>query len=245
MRIPRIYYPGKLYTKEQLILPLETSHYLLHVLRMKLESSLCLFNGDGNEYFAHIIAINKKLVQVNVDDVVLKKNESGLQIHLLQGLSRGDRMDFTLQKAVELGVSKITPLITEYCQLKLDEMKFQKKMRHWQSIIVSACEQSGRSVLPTLEFPKKIQDVVKNLDEGLKLICHPGLNQCDIRNISSPKKVSLLVGPEGGLSTQEVTQAIQQGFLGITLGPRILRTETAALVGVTILQYLWGDMGLR
>lgn len=243
MRIPRIYYQGKLNSGENVVLPENASHYVVNVLRLKLSSELILFNGDGKEYWGEIVNISKKNVAIKIIKAQTGNNESPLHIHLLQGISKGDRMDFSLQKAVELGVNRITPILTEFCQVKLDETRLIKKNAHWQSIVISACQQSGRCVLPQLDFPQKFSNSILENKSDLKLICHPDSQPKNLRELQAPKFVAVLIGPEGGFSLQEVKQAEQSGFLSCALGPRILRTETAGLAAISLLQTLWGDFG--
>lgn len=243
MRIPRIYFLGKLNPNREVELPLETGHYIVNVLRLKINSPIILFNGDGNEYFAHIEKILKKAVIVKIQSMEVIQNESPLSIHLLQGLSKGEHMDFTLQKAVELGVSKITPIVTDYCQVKLDRARALRKHTHWQAIVISACQQSGRSVLPELDFFQEYHSCVAEIQAEVKLICHPGTTQQNIKHLAPPKTVALLVGPEGGFSEPEIEQAEKHGFIRLALGPRILRTETAGLAAISFIQSLWGDLG--
>jgi 16S rRNA (uracil1498-N3)-methyltransferase len=169
--------------------------------------------------------------------------ESNLSIHLAIGISRGERMDLIVQKATELGVSEITPLFTERCEVKLSGERLDKKVNHWQQVAISACEQCQRNSLPSINAPVKIEQWQVNCDASLKLVLHHRTDQ-SLSDMPPPSgQVALLIGPEGGLSEREIEQAISLGFSPLALGPRVLRTETAPLAAISILQSLWGDMG--
>jgi 16S rRNA (uracil1498-N3)-methyltransferase len=187
-----------------------------------------------------LVAINKKLAVVAVGDFVECANESPLKIHLGQGISRGERMDFTIQKAVELGASTITPLFTDYCNVKLKDERLKNRMRHWQEVAVSAAGQSGRCYVPKVLLAQSLASWIAGVS-GLCLVLDPsasdGLNGVK----GDPRCVTILVGPEGGLSDKELIVAKKGGFIPIKLGPRILRTETAALTMIGVLQNRWGD----
>ncbi|CAB1276829.1 16S rRNA (uracil(1498)-N(3))-methyltransferase [Candidatus Nitrosacidococcus tergens] len=240
--IPRIYTPLSLETGMTVALD-ERAAAHIRVLRLKLGFSLYLFDGKGSEYKATLIKINKKQAQIYLSDRIDRKTESSLTITLAQGISRGDHMDFALQKAVELGVNRIIPLITEYSNFSQD--RAEKRLAHWQGIITSACEQCGRNYLPTLENPQLFTDLLKATyyNEELKILLDPSAN-CTLKNLSLPiinKLITVLIGPEGGLSATEIRQAQKSGFIGVQLGPRILRTETATAAILANLQLLWGD----
>jgi len=225
-------------------LPKEQSHYLSTVLRIKNNQTIILFNGSGGQFEACITDVSKKTVSVKILDFTPDKTESLLSIELGQGISRGERMDYTIQKSVELGVSSITPLFTQRCNVKLNDDRLQKRVDHWTKVMISAGEQSGRCILPTINPPQLLHDWFRSLEKEnnrLRLICDP----CASNKISTLRKslsVSLCIGPEGGLTNDEIKQAIQSGFSSITLGPRILRTETAAITALSVLQALWGDL---
>ncbi len=219
------------------------SHHLARVLRAQVGAEITLFNGAGGEYGATITAIGKKTVTAKIGEFVPKSAESPLKLYLAQGISRGEKMDYVIQKAVELGAAGIVPLITERCNVKLDDERRQKRFQHWQAIVVSACEQSGRNILPELLPPQAIAQWLPQAQADLKCILSPKavqkLNDMEMANDAS---IILMVGPEGGLSDAEVDLASQHGFLALNLGPRVLRTETAALAALTILQGIFGDM---
>lgn len=242
MRVPRIYQPQALETGKIIFLDENASHHISTVLRFKVGFSIRLFDGLGNEFFGIIQSLSKRSrVEVLIGDPVTPIKGSPLTLFLGQGISRQDRMDYAIQKAVELGTQHITPLITEYCQFSEEHLK--KRLFHWKKIIINACEQSGSVYLPTLYPPTPLCDWVKDPSSTLKLVLDPKGNETisDVSEIN-PCSISLLIGPEGGLSEREVNLAAENGYRKISLGPRILRTETATLAMITILQSRWGDM---
>lgn len=241
MRITRIYHPTPIDLGSAITLTPSASNHLTKVLRLTQGHPLILFNGDGHNYQAEIASI-AKLVTVNIISVENNNLESPVKIHLGQVISRGEKMDFTIQKAVELGITQITPLRSERCNVKLDKQRQPKKIQHWQGIIESACEQSGRSIVPTCNVITNISAWIETLDVDLKIILEPtgavSLNQLPSDNV---KTIAILVGPEGGFSTPELELAIKYNFKPVVLGPRILRTETAGLTLLSLLQYCYGD----
>jgi 16S rRNA (uracil1498-N3)-methyltransferase len=242
MRHTRIYLDASFKTGESVFLEARESHYLLHVLRSKVADPLMVFDGKGHAFLAEITAIQKKSVQVCIQEVVPSIPESPLSIHLGQAISRGEKMDYTLQKAVELGANTITPLFSARCGVQYPAARLENKMAHWQQIIVSACAQSGRDTLPHIFPPQSLSTWIAARQETCRLLLHPREAR-SLKTLSPPRgEVCLLVGPEGGFSEEEVSSAIQSGFETISLGPRILRTETAAPAAITALQCLWGDM---
>lgn len=242
MRIPRIYHPSPLIVDQQVELAPDAVNHLVNVLRLKPGHPIVLFNGDGNEYSAELLTIEKRKACASVDAKLSISVESPLAIHLGQGISRGDRMELVMQKAVELGVTDITPLITERCGVKLNEQRWQKKLQQWQKIIISACEQCGRNSLPTLHPATQFNDWVNHSTQQLRLTLHPRAEK-SIRHLSVPPQgVRLLIGPEGGFSDGEIYTTEEAGFQTVQLGPRVLRTETAALATITALQAMYGDL---
>ncbi len=242
MKLTRIYYPGELVEKQNVVLTALASHHILKVLRLTIGTNLIVFNGRGSEYQAELIAADKKLAELMLlskskKDVV---RESNLKITLAQGISRGERMDYVIQKAVELGVSVINPIYTEHCGVRLNPDRLQKRLKHWQGVIISACEQSGRLRVPTLNSAQSLDDFISEPDAGLKLVCTPDAEPVELTE--KPKQVTLLIGPEGGLTDDEVSRAVKVGFCPYALGPRVLRTETATVVALTMAQLRWGDM---
>ncbi len=241
MRLNRVYIDHSLSAGMQLDLPADAVRHLLTVLKMQKGESIQLFNGDGHNYRADIIELGKKQLRVQIESVTPSENESPLHIHLAQGISRGDKMDLTLQKAVELGVQQITPLFTERCGVKLNSERLQKKMEHWQKVIISACEQSGRCVIPKLNQPKQLNQLVGSLANKsccLFLDPHRGVS---IKSLSAQSEFTVLIGPEGGFSDSETVFAKDSQCQSVQLGKRILRTETAGLTVVSLLQGMFGD----
>lgn len=241
MRTVRLYTSQPLHSGSECVLEAAPSHHLATVLRARSEQPVELFNGDGHAYRATIVAIGKKAVTVHIDDRVASHNESPLAIELGIGISKGDRFDHVLQKSTELGVSKITPLFTERTEVRLDGERAEKKREHWRQIVISACEQSGRNTLPVVDNTQKFGDWIAYCDAGQKFVLHHRAERSPVA-AAKPSTVALLIGPEGGLSADEIVAAERCGFKPWRLGPRVLRTETAPLVAITALQWLWGDL---
>jgi 16S rRNA (uracil1498-N3)-methyltransferase len=244
MPISRIFQATDLICGSVIQLDARANHHLVTVLRAKPNDALTIFNGRGGEYKSVITQINKKQVSVQINDYVAREVESPLELYLAQGISRGEKMDYTIQKAVELGVKKIIPLLTERCTVKLDEERRTKRFQHWQSIIIGACEQSGRNSVPELFFPMTLEKGLNSMEADWRFVLSPtSSSQIKEKPVQKHQRVILLIGPEGGLSDQEVNFAGKQGFLSLNLGPRILRTETAAIAAIAVLQSSFGDMG--
>lgn len=242
MRIPRFYIDQDLVVDANLELSSELAHYIGNVLRLKIGAPIILFNGNGNDYPAEIVDIHKRKATAVVNSQISLSLESPLHIHLGQGVSKGDRMEFALQKAVELGVTEITPIITENCNVKLDQTRWEKKYQSWLKLIIAACEQSQRNVLPQLHMPVSMQQWLGQTSELSKVILAPGAKTY-LGNLPKPQKgFRLIIGPEGGLSEQEVYTAQELGYQASNIGPRILRTETAAIASIAILQSHFGDI---
>ena len=244
MRTPRVFHPSPLKGKERVTLDPGAAKHLLTVLRLKLGAPLIIFDGSGFEFEAAIEDVGKKDVKVRLGNTHGPAVESPLQVTLAQGVSRGERMDYTIQKAVELGIAAIVPVLTERSVVKLDKDGGAKKRDHWQGVAIGACEQSGRVRVPEVRPPLPLANFLADLPQaGLKLLLDP-LGGATVNDLPQPSdgKVLLLVGPEGGLSENERNLAARVGFVGLKLGPRILRTETAALVALSLLQSQWGDL---
>jgi 16S rRNA (uracil1498-N3)-methyltransferase len=221
----------------------QASHYVAHVLRAAINEELIIFNGEGGEYSAVITAINKKNTTVKIKKFNPRESESSLELYLAQGISRGEKMDYTIQKAVELGIKKILPLLTERSTVKLDEERRIKRQQHWQSVAISACEQSGRNHVPVVLMPESFTKGLSMLSADWKFLLSPTSNRrLKELPIQSTQHIILLIGPEGGLSENEIQEASRNGFLPLNLGPRILRTETAAVAAITALQCYFGDL---
>lgn len=243
MRVPRIYQPQPLAINQQLNLDEDGAAHIGKVLRMGNGEQISLFNGDGNDYLAEIVDAGKKHVTVKLLSCEANLSESPLNLHLGQVISRGDRMEFTIQKSVELGVNTITPLFSDRCGVKLNGERLEKKIQQWQKIVISACEQSGRSQVPVVRPAMDLQEWCSEPTEALKLNLHPraahGINGLDLAHT----RVRLLIGPEGGLSAEEIAMTETYQFTDVLLGPRVLRTETASLTAITALQLRFGDLG--
>jgi len=240
MRTTRFYLPQSLSPNATVELTPEASHHAFTVLRLKEGAPLVVFNGEGGECAAHIVSASKKSVVIQTTAFNPLDNESPLKTHLAIGISKGDRFDLVLQKATELGVSEITPLYTERTEVRLNQERQDKKHQHWQNIIINACEQSQRNRVPKLNTPVEFTSLLGNENSEQKLILHHH-SQKSLDKTSKPKSVCLLIGPEGGFSDMEFKLASQNGFTALTLGPRVLRTETAPLAALSVVQLLWGD----
>jgi 16S rRNA (uracil1498-N3)-methyltransferase len=252
MSNPRIYQNQPLVIGETITLTDDAFGHTVRVLRLKDGDVLTLFNGELfndslGEYQAELTNVSKKQAQVVIKSFAEKNNESPLNIHLGQGISRGDRMDFTLQKSVELGINTITPLFTERCGVKLTGERLQKKVDQWQKIVIGACEQSGRCTVPTVKPAIYLDDWLAEQSSSLKLNLHPKaqysiMNLPEDNQADANQRVRLLIGPEGGLNDNEIKKANEASFIDVLLGPRVLRTETAALTAITALQCRFGDI---
>ena len=244
MREIRIYVDGALSAHSEFLLPAGPAHHVARVLRLRAGSELVLFNGQGGQYPATVLSVSGREVRVSVGQHQAVERESPLDITLVQAVSRGKHMDYTLQKAVELGVKRIVPVLSEFGQVKLDAKRASGKLEHWTGIIIAACEQSGRNHLPTIEAPQRFRDWLQYLPGGaLCLLLDPQSRQ-QLRQLTPPAQgVVFVSGPEGGFSPAERQAARQAGCIAIGLGPRVLRTETAAPAAITACQALWGDLG--
>lgn len=241
MRIPRLFVDTPLSVGIEVALNAEASRYLGSVLRMAAGRPLQLFNGQGGHFLARIVSANKKQVTVLTEAFEDCEKESPLAIHLGIGLSKGDRFDWVVQKATELGVNSITPLVTVRSEVKLNAERTNKKICHWQQIAISACEQCQRNRIPTIHSPEKLDNWLQARDEDLKLVLHHRADKA-LSAYTSPQSVALVIGPEGGLNNEEIEQAIKAGFHPLLMGPRVLRTETAPIVALSLLQHNWGDL---
>jgi 16S rRNA (uracil1498-N3)-methyltransferase len=219
-----------------------TARYLLRVLRLRPGAPLVLFTGQGGEYDATLVRATHRECAVEVGSFRRREAESPLYICLVQAVSRGERMAYTVQKAVELGVQELVPVVTERCQVRLGEPQAEKRLQHWRSIAVNACQQCGRNRLPELRPVMSFADWLREPASGCKLVLHPASAACLADVPPADGRAVLLAGPEGGLSEREVDMASAAGYQPVRLGPRILRTETVALAAVSALQALWGDL---
>lgn len=244
MRIPRIYLPEPLITGYSVALTESAANHVTRVLRLRPGAELRLFNGEGGEYAAVLGDSGKRGATVTVGEFTDRDTESPLQIVLGQGVSKGDRMDYTIQKAVELGVTRIEPLITERTVVNLNEERRERRLQHWQGVVIGACEQCLRNRIPEVAPSIDLARWLTCPREGLKLVLyHRGAKRLRELTPAPGEPVTLLIGPEGGLSEREIEMAMQAGFQPLCLGPRILRTETAAVMALAAMQSLWGDAG--
>jgi 16S rRNA (uracil1498-N3)-methyltransferase len=244
MRLSRVYLDNPLALNALISLPKEIAHYLGNVLRLRVDDELLVFNSKQGEFRARVIAVTKRAVDIELLEKKRGVHDSARQtsmcIHLILGLSRGDRMDFAVQKSTELGVNEITPIYTEYGEVRLKPERVEKKLQHWQKIAISACEQSGRVDVPVIHKPISLMEL--SLGESVnKWMLEPSgsdaLPLCIVEN-----NCVLLVGPEGGFSANEIDWAQGNDFQIVALGSRILRTETAPVAALAILQHKYGDM---
>lgn len=242
MRTVRIYQPGNYDTGQLLELSPEASQHVGVVLRMQVGEQLILFCGDNREFEAAIEHVQKKRVVVVVGSRKNISRESPLTIHLAQAISKGERMEWVMQKAVELGVTSITPIISARCVVKLDKERMVKKLQQWQAIVIAACEQSGRNAVPTVHQPVTLACYVREVQAELKFVLHPETDKSWRDYVINQSAITLLIGPEGGFSDDEIQVAREYGFQPLSLGPRILRTETAAITALSVLQAVGGDL---
>jgi len=241
----RLYFSGELQVGRKCLLPRSQARHALRVLRLRAGAQITLFNGDGEEYAAVIEKAAEDGLVVVVRDACAADREGPLSVTLAQAVSSGERMDFTLQKAVELGVASIQPLATSRSIVHLDADRAARRVAHWQSVVIAACEQSGRNRVPTVEPLREFESWVRGLGRtpsgAVRLLLSPG-GPVRLRDLERPSAgVVLLAGPEGGLAPEEERDALAAEFLAARLGPRVLRTETAALAALAALQTLWGD----
>ncbi len=242
MRIPRVYESQPLSAGALIELSDTSIQHVVRALRLREGDLIRLFNGDGAEYTAALTSVDKRRASAQITEVTQPAVESGLQIHIGQTLSRGERMDYAVQKATELGATRITPLTSERCEVRLKAEREDKRLRHWQQVAISACEQSLRTRVPEILDVSPLEQWIQSVDAELKLVLHHHTAQ-PLQTMEAPSSVALLIGPEGGLTEAEVDAALAAGFKPVAFGPRVMRTETAPVAACAILQYLWGDLG--
>ncbi len=241
MRTPHIYTHQPLAVGITITLDASAARHISQVLRLHPTDRLSLFNGDGQQYNACLQSCSRQKVEAEITSVTQGQAEAPLHLTLALGISKGERMDYALQKAVELGIRCFTPLFTERTVVKLKEGRLNRRLEHWQKIAIAACEQSGRNTIPTIEPAQKFDDWITTAPQGMRLTLHPNATQ-SLNMLTPPQKsVLLLIGPEGGLSKKEIIATEAQGFTAVKLGPRILRTETAPIAALAAVQMLWGD----
>jgi 16S rRNA (uracil1498-N3)-methyltransferase len=243
MRLNRVYAAQPLATGAEVTLPEAAAYHVARVLRLRPGAALALFDGAGGEFHGEIVAVEGDQVRVRVGARAAALRESPLGITLVQGVSRSERMDWTLQKATELGVRCIQPVLAARSVVRLEERQAEKKLRHWQAIVAGACEQCGRSTLPEVRAPLELRRWLAQAPrEGQRLVLSPGSPASLAGLATTSSRVELLIGPEGGLDDVELEAATAAGFAPVRLGPRVLRTETAGIVALAVLQALWGDL---
>lgn len=240
MRNPRIYSEQPLQAGIIVDLAESAANHVGRVLRMKVGEPLILFNGQGGAFQGKVATVSKKQVQVELEYPLEGDAESPLTIELGQTLSRGERMDYAIQKATEMGVTSITPLFSERCEVKLNSERQEKQRRRLQQIAISACEQCGRNIVPVINPPMKLQEWLDARDTELNFVLHHRTEK-KLDGYDKPASVSLLIGPEGGLTADEIAQAEAKAFKPLALGSRVLRTETAPVAAISLMQFLWGD----
>jgi 16S rRNA (uracil1498-N3)-methyltransferase len=248
MRIPRIFIDTELSVNSTFALPDSAFQHLCKVLRLKSDHPIRVFNGrefngKGGQFNATLCDVEKRSANIHVTDFEALDNESPIQVTIGQTLSRGERMDYAIQKSVEAGVFAIQPLFSERCEVKLHDSRAEKRQQHWQQVAISAAEQCGRGVVPIVYPPIELSEWLEKCNEMLKLTLHHHSAK-PIRQYEQPtnNQVALLIGPEGGLTEKEVQLAEKSGFNAIALGPRVLRTETAPVVALSVINTLWGDI---
>ena len=223
----------------------QATTHVARVLRLKQDDYITVFNGSGGEFSGVISAISKRETSIKLLKHVTPDNESPLHITLLQGVSRGERMDYTLQKAAELGVNEVYPVFTEHTAVHINEERKEKKQNHWQGVVNSACEQSGRNFIPVVHSSMTLYQYLDRLtldQTTLYLVLnHRASQSLSAMRQDRVQRVVLVAGPEGGFSESEIEALERREFLSVKMGPRVLRTETAALAAISILQSMWGD----
>ena len=244
MRLTRVYVDTPVAAGKPVVVAGSAANHITRVLRLRSGDALTVFDGSGGEFGARIEEFRKDTVVVSVEDHRALDRESPLTLTLAQGVSRGERMDWIIQKATELGASRIVPVFTKRSVVRLDDKQAERKLQHWRAITVAACEQCGRNRLPDLVTPVDFFDVLpESFAQGAtRLLLSPSgdLRIDDLRDIQTG--VTVLIGPEGGLDEVEQDSALRAGFKAVRMGPRVLRTETAAIAALTILQRYFGDL---
>jgi 16S rRNA (uracil1498-N3)-methyltransferase len=240
----RLFVSRELINDAEAVLEGDRARYLGRVLRLRVGDELTVFDGTGSERVATIAAMTRNTAALALGDTVESATESPLKIHLVQGVSRGERMDYVVQKATELGVMRITPVLTDYGVVRLDDRRAEKRREHWQGVAASACEQSGRTRLPLIDAPLQLREWfgARPADNDVDLVLAPGANAALAEQPAPRIEVCLLIGPEGGFSPAEYEDTRIAGFKPVSLGPRILRTETAAAAALAVMQARWGDL---
>ena len=246
MRSIRLYTDAPLIPGAEAILPAAAAAHAVRVLRLKIRDTVTLFNGDGHEYPARLVAAGARELRAEVEAQASPQRESPLRITLIQALARGEKMDWIIQKATELGVAHIVPVATERSEVKLDAPRSEKRLDHWRAVTIAACEQCGRNMLPRIEAPLALAAWLGANPASpsvTRWMLHPeGGNRPRDLQASSPTALEIAIGPEGGFGENDLAVLRADGFRELALGPRILRTETAGVAAVAALQALHGDL---
>jgi len=244
MRVTRVHVEAALAPGHEVALPEDAAAHLARVLRLREGDACVLFNGDGHDYPARLVSLDKRQVRARIEAAQPLQNESPLRIVLLQGVARGEKMDLILQKATELGVAQILPVDSERSEVKLSGERLHKRLAHWQGVVVAACEQSGRARVPEVASPQALIAAAAALpDDALRLLLDPqGAHALSTLQAPASQRVVIAIGPEGGWSPRDRQALEAAGFQGLRLGPRVLRTETAGLAAIAALQARLGDL---
>lgn len=247
MNVHRLFLPFPITGGQASSVSGDRAHYVHRVLRLRAGDKLSVFDGGGCEYPADITEIRNGHLRIMIGQPQRRDNESPLSIHFVPAVSRGERMDFSIQKATELGVARISPVFSDRSIVRLTSQRAEKRRDHWQKIVQSACEQCGRNTVPAVDTPQTLADWIDSQDAGpvLKILLRPDALRT-VGSLPEPKHgIVLLIGPEGGFSDMEYDKAAYSGFESVSLGPRVLRTETAAVAAIAVLQANFGDLSRR
>jgi len=244
MKLSRFYQNTPFEVSCEYLLTAENHRHVVQVLRHKVADTIILFNGEGGEYLATLIEVTKKQTRVFIESYSPVNRESPLKMTLALALIKSERMDFALQKAVELGVTRLQPIMTQRTVIKIKANRLDKKMQHWEGVMIAACEQSGRTSLPICNAPISLEKYIQDpgFQPGLVMLPEASVRINDLTALDNTPKINLLVGPEGGFTEEEEQLMRQSDITPVSFGPRILRAETAAIAGLTACQQKWGDL---
>jgi 16S rRNA (uracil1498-N3)-methyltransferase len=242
VRLTRVFVEEPLAAGQPGTLQGTAANHVMRVLRLREGDALTLFDGRGGEYGARVASFRKDSVQVEVLEHRPIERESSLRLTLAQGISRGERMDWVMQKATELGVTRIVPVTTERTMVKLDERQTERKLQHWRGIVIAACEQSGRNRVPEVAEPVAYYEVIRSFEPSTTRVLLSPTGTLRASELPRSDHIAMLIGPEGGLSENEQEAAVAAGFQQVRMGPRVLRTETAAIAALAALQHDFGDI---